>query len=61
MHDFRVVGEGCKKNLIFDIVVNPEEIKKIMTIEELKETISYSVKNIHPEYNCIITIDNDYI
>ncbi len=61
MHDFRVVGEGEKKNLIFDIVVNPENLKKIMSVDELKEDIIAAIKSIHPEYNCIITIDNDYV
>ena len=61
MHDFRVVGEGEKKNLIFDIVVNPENLKKIMSVEQLKEDIISAVKSIHHEYNCIITIDNDYV
>lgn len=61
MHDFRIVGHGEKKNLIFDIVVNPEKLKKIMSQEKLKEDITNSIKKIHPEYECIITIDNDYI
>lgn len=61
MHDFRVVGEGEKKNLIFDVVVNPENLKKIMSVDELKEDIITAIKSIHPEYNCIITIDNDYV
>ena len=61
MHDFRVVGEGEKKNLIFDIVVNPENLKKIMSVEQLKEDIIAAIKSIHPQYNCIITIDNDYV
>lgn len=61
MHDFRVVGEGKKKNLIFDVVVNPENLKKIMSVDELKEDIITAIKSIHPEYNCIITIDNDYV
>lgn len=61
MHDFRIIGQGEKKNLIFDIVVNPEKLKKIMSQEKLKEDITNSIKKIHPEYECIITIDNDYI
>jgi len=61
MHDFRIVGQGEKKNLIFDVVVNPDKLEKIMTKEELKEELSNSIKKIHPEYGCIITIDNNYI
>lgn len=61
MHDFRIVGEGDKKNLIFDIVINSDSLKKIMSEDQLKEDITTSIKSIHPDYNCIITIDNDYI
>lgn len=61
MHDFRIVGKGNKKNLIFDIVVNPEVLSKVMSKEQLKQDITESIKKLHPEYNCIITIDNDYI
>ncbi|PRR84408.1 cation diffusion facilitator family transporter [Clostridium vincentii] len=61
MHDFRIVGKGEKKNLIFDIVVDPQTLRKIMTHEALKQDIENSVKEIHPDYNCIITIDNNFI
>ena len=61
MHDFRVVGEGEKKNLIFDIVVDSENLRKIMTVDELKKDIISAIKSIHPEYNCIITVDNFYV
>lgn len=60
MHDFRVVGTGEKKNLIFDVVVNPEEVKKIMTEEQLRENLIESIKDTHPDYNCIITVDRDF-
>ncbi|MCR6513770.1 cation diffusion facilitator family transporter [Clostridium sp. LY3-2] len=39
MHDFRLVGEGDEKNLIFDIVVNSKFLKHVMTESELKTTI----------------------
>lgn len=61
MHDFRIIGKGEKKNLIFDIVVNPETLSKVMTHEELKSDIINSLNKIHPDYNCIITIDNNFI
>ena len=61
MHDFRVVGEKEHKNLIFDIVVKHEDQKKEMTEEELKDKISSDIKKIHEDYNCIITIDHDYM
>lgn len=61
MHDFRVVGEGENKNLIFDIVVNSESLKKVMSEEDLKNDTVDAIKQIHPNYNCIITIDTDYL
>ena len=60
MHDFRIVGEGNEKNLIFDVVVDSENLKKIMDEQALKNDIIEAIKEIHPEYNCIITIDHDY-
>lgn len=60
MHDFRIVGEGNEKNLIFDVVVDSENLKKIMDEQALKNDIIDAIKELHPEYNCIITIDHDY-
>lgn len=59
-HDFRVVGSGNVKNLIFDIVIGysipfTNELKK-----DLKENISTDIKKINPSYNTIITIDRDF-
>lgn len=59
-HDFRIIGEGDHKNLIFDVVVNPNTLNKIMSEDELKAQIISEMKSIHPDYNCIITIDNDF-
>lgn len=60
MHDFRIVGEGEKKNLIFDIVVSSSKLTKIMTEVQLREQIISSIKETHPQYNCVITIDKDF-
>ncbi|MGL4772627.1 MAG: cation diffusion facilitator family transporter [Clostridium sp.] len=60
MHDFRIVGTGASKNLIFDIVVNPENLKNVMSEDELKQDIISAIKDIHPQYNCIITVDRDF-
>lgn len=59
-HDFRVVGSGNVKNLIFDIVIGysipfTNELKK-----DLKDNISTDIKKVHPSYNTIITIDRDF-
>lgn len=59
LHDFRVVGEGEHKNLVFDIVVLPD--KSIPNNETIKETIIAEVKKLHPFYNCIITIDSNFL
>ncbi|SFB17990.1 cation diffusion facilitator family transporter [Clostridium frigidicarnis] len=61
MHDFRIVGEGEIKNLIFDVVVDSNKKRKIMSDEELKNDIKSKVKEKFPEYNCVITIDEDYL
>ncbi|MBU3209565.1 cation diffusion facilitator family transporter [Clostridium algidicarnis] len=60
MHDFRVVGEGDHKNLIFDIVVDSSKRGKEITDSELIDMISMNVKKLSPYYNCVITIDNDF-
>lgn len=61
IHDFRVVGEGEKKNLIFDIVVDfstktPPELE-----EKIRMDLNKDIKDIHPQYNIIITMDRDFI
>ena len=60
MHDFRVVGHGDSQNLVFDVVVDNDKMIKIMTEEELRENIISAIKDVHPEYNCVITIDRDF-
>ena len=60
MHDFRIVGHGEHQSIIFDVVVDNDKMVKIMTEDELKEDIINAIKDVHPEYNCIITIDRDY-
>lgn len=59
-HDFRVVGEGDTKNLIFDIVIGFD--KKVTPTDEqqLLEDINTVLKREHPGYHAIITIDKDY-
>lgn len=60
MHDFRVVGHGDSQTLVFDVVVDNDKMIKIMTEEELKEGIISAIRDVHPEYNCVITVDKDY-
>lgn len=59
MHDFRVVGDGEEKTLLFDIVIDKSknnENDKQSIIKQIEE----QVKKIYPKYRCIITIDLDY-
>ena len=60
IHDFRVVGEGDIKNLIFDVVVNTSE-KHPTEKGDIIEIISSRLKKSHPQYNCIITIDKHFV
>lgn len=60
IHDFRIVGENDKKNLIFDIVVKPSEIVSYEDERNLVNWVNEHIKKIYPNYNCIITIDKFY-
>lgn len=59
IHDFRVIGEGEYKNIIFDIVIDTSK-KVTINDDELKESISNHVKKSHSDYRCLITIDRHY-
>lgn len=61
IHDFRIVGDDEKKNLIFDIVVNPGDIGKDISEDDLKKEIGEKIKKVHPQYKSIITVDREYI
>lgn len=58
-HDFRMVGEGEHKNLIFDVVVNCNfDIKN--NGEDMCKRIDLELKKLHPNFNAIITIDKNF-
>ena len=59
IHDFRVIGEGEIKNLIFDLVVSSSKETNIND-DELIRKISGGIKKSHPCYNCVITIDKHF-
>lgn len=61
LHDFRVVGENDIKNLIFDIVVNPDDLNDCFTKDKLAKFIERDVKKVHPQFNCVITVDIELI
>ena len=59
LHDFRVVpGEG-QTNLIFDMVIPIEYDEKMR--KELPQRLAEQVKEIDPKYQCVITVDYDYV
>lgn len=60
IHDFRVVGEDEQKNLIFDIVVDSSKRLSQTDEDALMEDIEKKVKETHPKYNTIITLDRDF-
>lgn len=60
MHDFRVIGDNEKKNLVFDVVVKDSLIKTKNDEYNLSSWISKEVKLLHSNYNCVITIDKDF-
>ena len=60
IHDFRIVGKGERKNLIFDVVVDPNELDRNITKDEIKKNITKLVKEAHPCYGCIIGIDRKF-
>jgi divalent metal cation (Fe/Co/Zn/Cd) transporter len=60
IHDFRIVGEGNKKNLIFDIVIDASKLSKDITEKSIKFDVLNAIKKNSPQYNCIITIDKEY-
>ncbi len=61
LHDFRVVGENDIKNLIFDIVVNPQDLNDCFTKEKLAQFIERDIKKLHPQFNCVITVDIEMV
>jgi len=60
-HDFRIVGEGEDKSLLFDVVIDKAYVHK--STEDRVNFINkakYEIKKLHPAYNVIITIDVDF-
>jgi cation diffusion facilitator family transporter len=60
IHDFRIVGEGAHKNLIFDVVIDSSIKLAPEDEEKLKDDICIGVKKSYPHYNCNITLDKDF-
>lgn len=60
-HDFRVVGEGENKNLIFDVVIDADHTFSKDEELNLQNEINQQLKIMHPNHNAIITVDKDYL
>lgn len=60
MHDFRIVGKGDKKTILFDVVVDSINLNKISSEQQLIIDINSMVQDINQHYSCIVTIDKDY-
>lgn len=58
-HDLRIVGQGEKKNILFDIVVKPGFAPE--QGQDLIKEINAQVQELHPHYNCLIDIDQHYL
>ena len=56
-HDLRLVGDSEHKNIIFDVVVDSKEFNSKLNSETLGGLIEKDIKDKHPNYNCIITVD----
>lgn len=59
IHDFRVVGDGKRKNLIFDTVVDNTVVSK-KDEEDLRKSIHEAIKRAEPEYNTVVCVDRNY-
>lgn len=59
IHDFRVVHGRDQINLIFDMVIPIEYDEK--TREGLPVRLSELLKIVDPRYECVITVDYDYV
>ncbi len=59
IHDFRVVHGEAQSNLIFDMVIPIEYDEK--TREELPVRLAERIKEADPRYECVITVDYDYV
>lgn len=61
LHDFRIVGEGDTKNLIFDIVIDYNQAITKEFRSNIENELNAHIKKIHPDYNVVITMDRDFI
>lgn len=60
IHDFRVVGEGEEKNLVFDVVIDYKQKLTEEFEKTLRENLNRDIKVSHPHYNLVINFDRDF-
>ncbi len=60
-HDFRIVGKGEQKNLIFDLVINASLLTKDLTEDMIKQDVMNELLKTHPNYHFVITIDKEFV
>ncbi|MDP4145835.1 MAG: cation diffusion facilitator family transporter [Bacillota bacterium] len=61
IHDFRVIGDGECKTLVFDAVVKQNKNFTKEDGEVLKKSIQGKIERLHPCYTSVITLDKDNI
>lgn len=61
IHDFRIVGEGSYKNLIFDAVIDFNQAFTANDEIKLEQDINTELKKHCPNYNALMTLDRDYL
>lgn len=59
-HDFRIVGTGEHKKLLFDIVITFDVSISKEDEDKLIDNIDKEIRRAHPRYETVITIDRDY-
>ncbi|MGL5634181.1 MAG: cation diffusion facilitator family transporter [Sarcina sp.] len=60
MHDFRTIECSDKIDIRFDIVVDGNKAKHLMSDEEIINSIKTKVESKHPNFECIITLDKEF-
>ena len=60
IHDFRVVGKGGQKNLIFDAVLDDRLVRNPRDEEKLRAEVQDALRAAAPNYNAVICFDRDY-
>lgn len=58
IHDFRMVRGSSHTNLIFDLVVTPEELKQKREIERL---IKEKIHNADTSLYAVVTVEQGFI